>query len=395
MTRPPSLYQWQHDVAIGFPHLSKPVAGCLALWSLGIILAHRCGLTAVAWALKALLDEPFNNLRERLRDLYREASAKKASSKASSKNSSENANADRQGKRQQLDVVECWAPWLRWILSGWRHKQLAVALDATALGDRFTVLAISVLYRGCAVPVAWKVLKGNTPGAWNPEWKDLLKAFQGAVEPDWKVIAMADRGLYSAELFQAIVEISWHPLLRVHTQGHVRPEKWHHWTPVKELVSAPGMRWAGRVEAFKNSPVKLQCTLLGFWGKDQEGNNYKDPWLVLTDLPVQAADVCWYGLRAWIEQGFKRLKRGGLQWQDTRMTQLDRVERLWMALALATWWLVSVGGEADAALAAETAKDPPEIPPETMGEAPQTDCRRRPPRLIGVFRLGSNRILAA
>ena len=45
---------------------------------------------------------------------------------------------------------------------------------ATSLGDRFVVLAISVVYRGCAVPVAWKVLKAEEKHAWKPEWQALL-----------------------------------------------------------------------------------------------------------------------------------------------------------------------------------------------------------------------------
>ncbi|MEZ5602471.1 MAG: hypothetical protein R3F36_16745 [Candidatus Competibacteraceae bacterium] len=43
------------------------------------------------------------------------------------------------------------------------------------------------------------------------------------------------------------------------------------------------------------------------------------PWLILTDLPPTAANVGWYGFRAWIEHGFKKIKRGGWQWQYTRM----------------------------------------------------------------------------
>ena len=63
---------------------------------------------------------------------------------------------------------------------------------------------------------------------------------------------------------------------------------------------------------------------------------------------------CWYGLRAWIEQGFKRIKSGGWQWQYTRMDDPARAERLWLAVAVATWWLLSVGGEADAKILPET-----------------------------------------
>ena len=68
-------------------------------------------------------------------------------------------------------------------MDGWSGQQMAIAMDATSLGDRFVVLAISVVYRGCAVPVAWKVLKAEEKHAWKPEWQALLKRFQGLL-PD-------------------------------------------------------------------------------------------------------------------------------------------------------------------------------------------------------------------
>jgi hypothetical protein len=86
---------------------------------------------------------------------------------------------------------------LSWVVDGWHSKQLALALDASTLGQRFTVLAVSVLYRGCAVPVAWKILKSTEPHAWEPEWKILLGHFRQRVPADWTVIVLADRGLYA------------------------------------------------------------------------------------------------------------------------------------------------------------------------------------------------------
>jgi len=73
----------------------------------------------------------------------------------------------------------------------------------------------------------------------------------------------------------------------------------------------------------------------------------KEAWFILTSLPPSACHACWYGLRAWIEQGFRTIKRGGWQWQRTRMTDPSRASRLWLAIAVATLWLLSVGGEAD------------------------------------------------
>ena len=120
--------------------------------------------------------------------------------------------------------------------------------------------------------------------------------------------------------------------------------------------------------------------MLGCW---EEG--HEDPWLVVTDLSPEAADVCWYGLRAWIEQGFKQVKSGGWQWQHTRRNDPARAERLWLAIALATWWLLTVGGEASDALL-----------DETMGAVPNTEHSRRPRwRLVAVFRQGWALIMAA
>jgi hypothetical protein len=304
----------------------------------------------------------FFTVRERLRDLYREAPAKAGA------------------KRCDLDLGTCWAPWLAWVVEGWRGKQLALALDATTLGQRFTVLAVSVLYRGCAVPVAWKVLRATEAHAWEPEWKALLSHFREVVPADWNVIVLADRGLYAKWLFQAITALGWHPLLRINNQGKFRPQGWYHWITMADLVTRVGQRWQGRGTAFKSYPARMECTLLAC-----RGEGYADPWLVLTDLPPEAADVCWYGMRAWIEQGFKRIKRGGWQWQYTRMTNPARAERLWLAVAIATWWVLSVGGQADA-----------DIPVETLDEVPHTQRSPRPRwRLIAIFHQGWNQITAA
>ena len=65
----------------------------------------------------------------------------------------------------------------------------------------------------------------------------------------------------------------------------------------------------------------------------------------VTNIPPPAAEACWYGMRAWIEQGFKKIKGGGWQWQYTRMTDPNRAKRLWLAIAIVTWWLLSIGGD--------------------------------------------------
>src|SRR5262249_36021125 len=144
MPRQPELYQWHQTLTDRFPKLAPVYVWALALWTLGMILSRRCGLSSVALFLARLLGQKDNTLRQRLRAFYQDKDAK--------------AGAKRGRRRTELDVADCFAPLLAWLLSYWGCKRLVVALDPTTLADRLHVLCCSVVYRGLAVPVAWKVL---------------------------------------------------------------------------------------------------------------------------------------------------------------------------------------------------------------------------------------------
>jgi hypothetical protein len=105
------------------------------------------------------------------------------------------AAAERGAKRQALEVESGFAPLWGWVLRGWEGNQLALASEATALGARFVGLTVSVVYRGCAIPVAWSVLAGNTKHAWRGEWLRRLRQLRSAMPATWTVIVLADRGL--------------------------------------------------------------------------------------------------------------------------------------------------------------------------------------------------------
>jgi hypothetical protein len=393
MPRPKPLDQWTRQVADAFPRLSRPQATVLALYSFGMFLAGRCGLNSVGTALVPLLGIGFHTLRSRLQEFYQPADAKSGRHRA------------------ELDVTTCFAPLLAWVLRGWQSSRLALALDATSLGDRFTVLSIGVVYRGEAIPVAWKVLPANVPRPWEPEWRALLRAFAGTVPDGYTVIVMTDRGLYARWLYREIRAAGWHPVMRITGMSKFRERGSKRAVPVTALVPHPGCRWQGRGVAFpRKAERRLECTLMACW---EEG--YDEPWLLVTDLAPEEAEALWYGMRSWVEGGYKLLKSGGWEWQATRMTDPGRVERLWLVLAVATRYVLALGGESDEAeFAAATVPEPagrpgrsaPVGPPAPAGRgrvrargrgpderpAGAREPRRRPSgtkwRLVGVFHQG-------
>jgi hypothetical protein len=339
----------------------------LALWSYGAQALQCCGQTQVAFFLAEVLGQPESTLRQRLREWTWERAAK----------------AGRQ--RQEVTVAPCFGGLLAWVVSAWApgEQRLALALDATCLGQRLVVLAVSVVYRGCAIPIAWQVLPATAPGAWRPHWLALLAQVHGLVPDAWLVLVLADRGLFAAWLFGAIQQQGWHPFLRINSGGKCRPVGASEFRPLLSLLPAAGQAWSGPVVCFKRA--QLPATLLAYTDAQ-----HADPWLILTDLAPQAADVSWYSLRAWIEASFKDTKRGGFQWQRTRMTDPARASRLWLVLALALLYAAQLGSQTDA-----------HAPASGLAELPATHVARRtatgrvPPRRLSLITQGRLRFLAA
>ena len=333
------LSQWTETVSRHMPQLSRPQGQVLALWSFGIVFASSCGLSQIAALLAQVLGRSEGTLRQRLREwLY--------------------GAKDKKGKhRQELKVSDCFGPLLGWVLENWPagEHRLALALDATTLGQRFTVLTISVLVRGCAIPVAWKVLIANEKGSWRPYWQALLEALEGRVPADWEVLVLADRGLYAPWLFEKLVAMGWHPFLRINLAAKARREGEADFVWIHTWLPAVGQQWSERVECFVQKKSRLNCTLVLC-----RESGYEEPWVIVTDLAPEQVSGAWYRMRSWIEGGFKDFKRGGWGWHHTKMLDVERAERLWLAMAVATLWTVSVGAQVEASRpAADLAALPP------------------------------------
>lgn len=358
MSRSDGLSEWTATVSSNMPHLTTAQARLLAWWSYGIALTRCCGRLTVATFLALLLDQKVANVEQRLYEWCLDAGDKAGA------------------QRPALDVTTCFVPLLRWIVRLWHGTELALTIDATSLSDRFVALVVSVVYRGCAIPVAWTILPAGRKRAWRGEWLRLLAVLQPAIPSDWTVVVLADRGLYARWLFCHIIALGWHPLLRINQGCKFRPAGQARFVWLRQLCGQAGQRWRGTGTAFASPTCRLECTLVAWWGE-----GHAEPWFVLTDLAPAGCDAQWYGLRSWCEQGFKCLKRGGWHWQQTQMRDPARVARLWLALAVATLWMISVGSDLELGPAAEAA-DLPDL-------RAMVDVRRpTQPRRIRLFRLG-------
>ena len=352
-------YRMQQIIETHLPHLSRPQ---LTGHSRRQVPERRGLRTLKPWGR-------WNNLRQYLREWLYDGSDRARPC------------------RTELDVSLCFAPLLRWVLSWWRSGRLALAVDPTLKGDQTTAIVISVVYRGCAIPVAWRIHRATQRGSWMDPTVELLRKLAPAVPKEMTVIVLCDRGIASPKLWRQIRAQGWHPYMRYRKNVSFCAQDGRR-LPAQHFVSRPDTAWIGRGTAFSTPNAKRRCTLLAVWYVEQE-----EPWIILTDLPPEDAGPSWYALRFWIELGFKpalgleAVKSLGWKWDKTRRTDPARVSRHWLVLSVATLLALAYGTRVEDAHDRRIAPGNLRTPPKTSAPR-RRDPWGRPVRTVSIIRHG-------
>jgi hypothetical protein len=307
MSQPEVLCRWIGRISSHFPHLSKPQARMLAVYSLGMALAKRCAVAATAEAL-ATLGKP-DTVERRLQRFLG------------------NAHIDWAVSAQALAA---------WVLAACGGTVVVLLVDETSLQDKLKVMSVCLAYRGRALPLAWWCYP---PTQWpKPQVAligELLQQVAAVMPPGKTVVVQADRGIgCSPGLLRRIQALGWFYLVRVQGQVRLRLADGR-CVAFRELVRRPGQPWSGWVWAFKKAGWQ-RCWAVAYWRRPHE-----QPWLLLTNWPQ--AQGAWYGMRMWEELAFRDLKSCGWEWQRSRVWQPAHANRLWLVMALAYGWTLSLG----------------------------------------------------
>ena len=94
--------QWLTTINTHLPHLSKPQATVLALWSFGTVLARSCALSAVSSLLAAGMHRKEQTVRQQLREWYYDVPRKRGAKRQAQKTRSQ-IDADNRGQPAILE----------------------------------------------------------------------------------------------------------------------------------------------------------------------------------------------------------------------------------------------------------------------------------------------------
>jgi len=304
--RQKQLYQWYERIREGLPHLSKPQAIVLAMFSLGVVLAERCGTSKVAerlgWLGKA------DSLERRFQRFLSNA---------------------------RLSGEACCRAWSKWVISKLGEPEIVLLVDETKLGKWLGVMMVGLAYRQRCIPLAWMCYR---TGEWPMKQVELIRCLltwvADSIPAGVTPLVMVDRGLgTSPGLVQVVVDLDWQYLFRVQGQTRFRFQDGHD-VPLRSLALRGHSR-SLRGQIFKKAgwlPARIHV----FWK-----TAYDEPWCLITNSPGLVAER--YAHRAWQEQSFRDLKSGGWQWQQSQVRIPHHADLLVLVLALAYAWMLTLG----------------------------------------------------
>jgi len=236
----------------------------------------------------------------------------------------------------RIKAEPLYGPLIEHALVSWMGKRVSVALDTSMLWNTYCLIRLSLIYRGRAVPLGWRVIEHGSAAVAFETYKALLEEVQSHLPLACQVVFLADRGFADTQLMSHLRQLGWHFRIRIKANFWIHPSHLASFQ-VGDIALKPGHMcfWHGVSMTDKHfGPVHLAVARpLGS----------EDYWYVISDEAAELKTFEEYGLRFDIEENFLDDKSNGFQLESSLIRSAEALERLCLVLAVTTLYLVSLG----------------------------------------------------
>jgi hypothetical protein len=240
---------------------------------------------------------------------------------------------------QQVSVPVWYAPLVQSTLLDWAQGPRAyLALDASVLdGTGLVLIRVGLIYRGRAIPLAWRVLEHASAMVGFEDYRAVLEHVQQSLPEGLRPTLLADRGFAHVELLQWLHTQGWHYRIRLPGDTLLqRPGSAP--VPIETLCPPPGVvHCYHHIALFQAACGPCQVALA------QPPAPLTDPWYVVSDERTDVTTLDDYALRFDLEENFLDDKSNGFQAEASELTTPAAWERLFLVLAIAALFFTSIG----------------------------------------------------
>lgn len=233
--------------------------------------------------------------------------------------------------------TEYLAPLAQSLLCVFASRPLTLIIDITQVGRHFRALVVGLAYRKRCLPLAWSVHAGPIGNVAVNDILVLLEQLVLWLPEDAQVTLLGDAGFSTNDLLYWLAEHGWGYVIRQHKHVNVRQPDGG-WQPISQISIQPGQTVVvGWVWLAKTNPFGLTWLVL-HWKVGED-----DPWILVSHQAGEQLALRLYEKRMWIEELYGDLKGHGFDLESTHLGSAARIETLLLGVALAYFWLISLG----------------------------------------------------
>ncbi len=232
---------------------------------------------------------------------------------------------------------DLYGPIIAQAVADWGERVLYLAIDTSMLWDRFCLIRISIIYRGRAIPLVWKVIEHKSSSIAFTAYEGLLTSAKELLSSvHVPIVFLADRGFVHIRLMKRIRRLGWKFRIRIKSSSSIFLPGVG-WKKISDIVPDPGRAALLHGVRFGEEKFGLVHLAIG---------NHKDSgeiWAIISSQPTSIHTFKEYGLRFDIEEEFLDEKSGGFEVEKSRIRSADALERLFLPIAAAILFLVIQG----------------------------------------------------
>lgn len=243
---------------------------------------------------------------------------------------------------KDVDVRKYFHPFVLAMHASLGYEIAYIVLDCTKAGSKCRALVAGLVYHQTVLPIAWKTYKGSKGHLRGIKQRELLEELPPCFANYTHVVVLGDGEFSNKSVISLLLEREWDFVLRFQNSYLIQTEDSEEWLSAAQLYQRGGLK-AGMVLHWENVTYTQTHLIeeLTFTAQWDEG--HCDPLCLISTLPITEMPHLVYEMRYFIETLFGNHKSRGFQLERTHLTDPDKIDRLFLVLAIATCMVLGLG----------------------------------------------------
>ena len=242
----------------------------------------------------------------------------------------------------RVEVAKWFKHFVEAMYLSFSNETIYLLIDSTQAGSQCRTLMAAICYHQTVLPVGWKTYKGKKGHLKGEAHRALLESVQPYLRYAKRVIVLGDAEFSSETVIAWLVAQKWDFVLRFQNRYLVQITPNGAWQSMKTVYEAAEVT-PGQVKHWEKAGYTQlhhlpDLTLTVQWGKE-----HSEPICLVSSLPADQSPHQVYEMRYWIETLFGNHKSRGFQLERTHLTNPEHIDRLILAIAIATCFTLGLG----------------------------------------------------